>query len=96
MVNLYIFFRDELIFGEKPTLSAASASASAATLSTSSNEQSDVDSALRQKRKSISRILKKYKKQPEIQQQLKIAFADGYSFAEQVTAFCKSGLCIRL
>jgi len=31
-------------------------------------------------------LLKKYKKQPEVQQQLKIAFADGYSYAEQKTS----------
>ena len=30
--------------------------------------------------------MKKYKKQPEVQQQLKIAFADGYAYAEQKSA----------
>jgi len=51
--------------------------------SSEDDSQADVESALKKKRKSISRLLKKYKRRPEIQQQLKIAFADGYAYAEQ-------------
>lgn len=77
-------FVDEILFGDRKT--AHSPSSAAEPSSSTENDQSDITSALSQKRKSISRLLKKYKKQPEVQQQLKIAFADGYSYAEQKTS----------
>jgi len=71
----------QILFGDRTT-SHSVPSASEPSPS-KENDQIDIDSALAQKRKSISRLLKVYKKQPEVQQQLKIAFADGYSYAEQ-------------
>jgi len=71
--NLYNFVQ-QFLFGDKSTSSVSSTAT-----------EDDVHSALRQKPKSISKLLRNYDKRPEVQEQLKIAFADGYAHAEKKT-----------
>lgn len=78
---------DGILFGDRTTSHSPPSSSEPST--SVENDQKDINSALSLisiQRKSISRLLKKYKKRPEVQQQLKIAFADGYSYAEQKTS----------